>query len=100
MTEAGVHGVSRAPSGMPTRSLRDRFGAVIPGTPISAVEKSVATRDVDCQVSSGYRARLYDAEWNRLVHVTASDAATLSRARTDMPEVTDRLRSDVASLQR
>lgn len=100
MTKGGVHGVAGAPSGMPTRALRDRFGAVIAGTPVSDVEKSVATRDVDCQESSGYRGALYDAEWNRLGHVTASDAATLSRARTDMPELTDRLRSDVASLQR
>lgn len=100
MTEAGVHDIARAPSGMPTRALRDRFGAVIPGTPISDDEKAVATQDVDCQVSSGYRAALYDAEWNRLDRVTAADAATLARAQTDMPEVTARLRSAVLESQR
>lgn len=99
MTSAGVADVARAPSGMPTRALRDRFGAVVAGTPVSDVEKAVATQDVACQVSSGYRRALYDAEWNRLGRVTASDAATLARARTDMPEVTARLRAAVLDQQ-
>jgi hypothetical protein len=99
MTAAGVRDLPRAPSGMLTRELRDRFGAVIPGTPISDDETATATLDVGCQTSSGYRARLYDAEWNRLVRVTASDAATLSRADPDMPAVSARLRATVLRLQ-
>lgn len=72
---------------------------MIPGTPISDEETASATLDVGCQTSSGYRARFYDAEWNRLVRVTASDAATLTRADPDMPAVSARLRATVLRLQ-
>ncbi|MGU3411085.1 hypothetical protein ACLBWP_13315 [Microbacterium sp. M1A1_1b] len=91
MAPADVADLPEAPSGMPTRSMRNDYGTDIASTPVQDGEVRIAKQDVACQDSSGYRSALYDAEWNRLLHVTATDAADLRKAGADQPSVDRRL---------
>lgn len=83
------------PEGMPTPSMHvvgsggidtDVFTPVV-----GKQEIAIAQRDVACQRSSGYRSALYDAEWDRLLHVTATDAAVLRAGSTGQPALDRRL---------
>jgi hypothetical protein len=94
MADADVPDLPGAPSGMPSQSMRMDYGTNLLSTPVLDAEVAVAERDVACQDSSGYREALYDAEWQRLLHVTASDAAVLLAAEPDQREV-DRHIDDV-----
>jgi hypothetical protein len=87
MATADVDDLPAAPSGMPSQSIRAAYGTEIRSTPVQDGEVAVAARDAACQGTSGYREALYDAEWQRLLHVTATDAAHLRRADADQPEV-------------
>ncbi|WP_144766216.1 hypothetical protein [Curtobacterium sp. 9128] len=102
MRPAGVTDLPDAPEGMPTTSMRvlghDGSAVVVLQEEISKREVAVAERDVACQESSGYRAALYDAEWQRLLHVTASDAAALRRGSTRQPQLDARLDATIARL--
>ncbi|WP_420366583.1 hypothetical protein AAEP80_07565 [Curtobacterium sp. L3-7] len=91
MEPSGVRDLPAAPDGMPTPSMGVGPTDVPVETGIGSVEIAVAKRDVACQTSSGYRKTLYDAEWNRLLHVTASDAAVLAAAEPDQLAVDARL---------
>ncbi len=61
-------------------------------------EIALAEHDVACQTSSGYRAALYDAQWNRLLHVTATDAAVLRSADGDQAALADRVAATIERL--
>lgn len=91
MRPAAVSDLPAAPSGMPSPSMRDDFGTELTASTVQDAEVAVAERDVACQDSSGYRRALYDAEWARLLHVTASDAAVLGATEPDQPTVDRRL---------
>lgn len=102
MQPSGVTDLPEGPEGMPTMSMHvlghDGPDVVVFQEEASASEVAVAERDVACQESSGYRTALYDAEWDRLLHVTASDAATLRAGSTRHPEVDARLDATIARL--
>lgn len=51
-----------------------------------------------CQQSSGYRRALYDAQWSRLLHVTATDAAVLESVEPDQADVAERIASTIDRL--
>ncbi|MDP4334358.1 hypothetical protein Q7F20_13340 [Curtobacterium sp. A7_M15] len=87
MADADVPDLPRAPSEMPSQSMKMDYGTNLASTPVQDAEIAVAERDVSCQHSSGYRDALYDAEWRRLSHVTATDAAVLHAAEPDQRDV-------------
>lgn len=91
MAPTGVTDLPSDPNGMPSLSIRREYGTEIASTPVGAGEVVIAKRDVACQQSSGYRAALYDAEWDRLLHVTESDARELRRTTGDQAAVDARL---------
>ncbi|WP_182045465.1 hypothetical protein [Curtobacterium sp. ME26] len=86
------------PSGMPTGAMRQAFGTRGPALPVSDAETAFAEHDVACQESSGYRWALYDAQWSRLLHVTASDAAVLDAVRPDQVAVAERVAATIERL--
>lgn len=85
------------PHGMPTTAMRQAF-ALEARTVASDDEIALAEHDVACQTSSGYRAALYDAQWNRLLHVTATDAAVLGSADGDQAALADRVAATIERL--
>lgn len=95
MTPSGVTDLPDGPEGMPSPSMRitghDGDRTVLYTSTVGKAEIAVAVRDVDCQDSSGYRTALYDAEWRRLLHVTATDAATLRNGSSRQAQVDARL---------
>ena len=86
------------PHGMPTGAMRQAFGTSGRALPVTDAETTLAERDVSCQGSSGYRKALYDAEWSRLLHVTATDAAVLGAAEPDQAEVATRVATTIERL--
>lgn len=98
MAPADVPDLPTTPDRMPTQSIRMDSGTNIRSTPVQDGEVAIAVRDADCQVSSGYRSALYDAEWSRLLHVTASDAAVLHAAKADQLVVDRRLSEAIRRL--
>lgn len=92
MAPAGVPDLPDDPAGMPTASMTSvDWVTDIADADVPRAEVATAERDVACQRSSGWRSALYDAEWQRLLHVTASQAAVLRRGSTDNPAVEDRV---------
>lgn len=95
MAPSGVTDLPTGPEGMPTPSMRvsGRDGdEVAPFVPtVGKAEVAVAERDAACQDSSGYRKALYGAEWDRLLHVTATDAAVLRKGSTRWTQVDARV---------
>ncbi|MCS5494721.1 hypothetical protein NY548_13885 [Curtobacterium flaccumfaciens pv. flaccumfaciens] len=87
---------------MPTPSMhvsaRDGDQVVLFSDDPGKAEVAVAERDVACQESSGYRGALYAAEWERLLHVTATDAAALRKGSTRQPQADARLDRVIARL--
>ena len=76
MRPQGVADLPPDPRGMPSPSVTKRFAldviteeSILQGPKVSAEEIALATADAECQESSGYAQKLYDAEWKR--HVTA-----------------------------
>lgn len=57
-------------------SLRmiSELGIHLEGSTASGREKGLAATDVRCQLDSGYRKALYDAEWERQTSVPKADA--------------------------
>lgn len=98
MAPADVVDLPQAPSDMPSQSIQMDHGTNISSTPVQDAEVAIARRDVACQESSGYREALYDAEWGRLLHVTASDAAELRRTSPDQLAVDRRLDATIRRL--
>lgn len=45
----------------------DKSSVLVDGQEVSSEEAAVATRDFECQVSSGFRGTFYEAEWQRQV---------------------------------
>lgn len=86
------------PHGMPTGAMRQAFGIDGLALPVSKAEVALAEQDLSCQESSGYREALYDAQWSRLLHVTATDAAVLAAARPDQLAVAERVATTVEQL--
>lgn len=72
MSAAGVRDLPRSPAGMPSAAIADRLGTML--STVHPEEKEVALTDVQCQISSGYRHALYDAEWAHQSVVPAHDA--------------------------
>lgn len=95
MAASGLTDLPSGPEGMPTESMRvlkvdgDQVSPL--SDEVGAAEVAVAERDVRCQRSSGYRQALYDAEWSRLLHVTARDAAVLAATEPDQATLAARL---------
>lgn len=85
------------PHGMPTTAMRQAF-ELEARTVASDDEIALAEHDVACQTSSGYRAALYDAQWDRLLHVTATDAAVLWSADGDQAALADRVAATIERL--
>ncbi|MCJ1712816.1 hypothetical protein [Curtobacterium sp. VKM Ac-2922] len=98
MAPAELADLPATPNGMPSQSIRMDYGTDIASTPVQDPEIAIATRDVACQQSSGYRGALYDAEWSRLLHVTASDASVLRKAEADQIAVDRRLDATIHRL--
>ncbi|WP_144710557.1 hypothetical protein [Curtobacterium pusillum] len=98
MAPAGPPDLPATPDRMPSRSMQVEYGTNIRSTPVRDGEIAIAVRDAGCQDSSGYRSALYDAEWSRLLHVTASDAAVLRAATADQPAVDRRLDETIRRL--
>lgn len=102
MAPSGVPDLPEGPEGMPTPSMhvsaRDGDQVVLFSDDPGKAEVAVAERDVACQESSGYRSALYAAEWERLLHVTATDAAVLRKGSTRQPQVEARLDRVIARL--
>jgi len=98
MAPARVRDLPTAPDQMPSPSIRMDYGTNIRSTPVQDGEVAIAERDVACQESSGYREALYDAEWNRLLHVTKSDADVLRTAKADQLAVDRRLDETIRRL--
>lgn len=98
MAPAGLPDLPATPNGMASRSIRTDYGTTISTTPVQDGEVAIAKRDVACQASSGYRRALYDAEWDRLRHVTASDASVLHAAPADQLAVDRRLDATIRRL--
>lgn len=98
MAPSGVRDLPASPAEMPSESVRRQFGTDIGSTPVQDAEVAVAERDVACQASSGYRRALYDAEWHRLLHVTATDAAALGAAEPQQLAVDRRLDRTIGRL--
>jgi hypothetical protein len=102
MAPSGVPDLPEGPEGMPTPSMhvsaRDGDRVVLFSDDPGKAEVAVAERDVACQGSSGYRDALYAAEWGRLLHVTATDAAVLRKGSTRQPQVDARLGRAIARL--
>jgi hypothetical protein len=98
MRPAAVSDLPAAPSGMPSRSMRNDFGTELAASTVQDAEVAIAERDVACQDSSGYRRALYDAEWGRLLHVTRTDAAVLRAAEPKQLVVDRRLDATIRRL--
>lgn len=78
MQDARVGDVASDPSGMPTLEMADRFETLDSSTSPTADEIEIATADARCRESSGYRAALYEAEWQRQLTVPHDDGELLS----------------------
>jgi hypothetical protein len=91
MAPSRVADLPASPADMPSDSVRRQFGTDLDSTPVQDAEVAVAERDVACQESSGYRQALYDAEWDRLLHVTKTDAAVLRAVEPEQLVVDRRL---------
>lgn len=102
MAPSGVTDLPEGPEGMPTLSMhvgaRDDGQVVLSSDDPGRSEVAVAERDAACQESSGYRSALYAAEWDRLLHVTATDAAVLRKGSTRWPQVDTRVDRTIARL--
>ncbi|OIH94098.1 hypothetical protein [Curtobacterium sp. MCBA15_001] len=98
MAPADVIDLPQAPSDMPSQSIQMDHGTNISSTPVQDAEVAIAQRDVACQETSGYRDALYDAAWDRLLHVTASDSTELRRTRPDQRDVDRRLDTTIRRL--
>ena len=86
------------PHGMPTGAMRQAFGISGLALPVTEAETTLAEQDVACQQSSGYREALYDAQWSRLLQVTATDAAVLDAAEPDQVAVAERVAATIERL--
>ncbi len=86
------------PHGMPTGAMRQAFGISGLALPVTEAETTLAEQDVACQQSSGYRKALFDAQWSRLLHVTATDAAVLDAAEPDQVAVAERVAATIERL--
>jgi hypothetical protein len=60
---------------------------------VTDAERQFAQADVDCQLSSGYRAALYDAQWREESLVSSEDAVLFSSPKADqLAETADAVR--------
>ncbi|PYY35525.1 hypothetical protein [Curtobacterium sp. MCBD17_030] len=92
-------GLPADPSGLPTASMPavDRV-TDLDDEDVPRAEVRLAEQDVACQESTGYRQALYDAEWRRLLRVTASDAAVLAEGSRDQATVDRRVEETIRRL--
>ncbi|MFJ5143756.1 hypothetical protein [Curtobacterium sp. NPDC088465] len=98
MSTAGLVDLPAAPSGLPSQSMLMDYGLNFREGEVTKPEIALAEHDLACQQSSGYREALYDAQWSRLLHVTATDAAVLAAARPDQLAVADRVARTIERL--
>lgn len=98
MRTAGLVDLPAAPSDLPSQSMLMDYGLNFREGEITEPELALAEQDLACQRSSGYRAALYDAQWSRLLHVTATDAAVLRSAEGDQAALADRVAATIERL--
>ncbi|MDM7884349.1 hypothetical protein QUG92_04470 [Curtobacterium sp. RHCKG23] len=98
MSTAGLVDLPETPSDLPSQSMLMDYGLNFREGTITDAETALAEHDVACQESSGYRRALYDAQWSRLLHVTASDAAVLDAVRPDQVAVAERVAATIERL--
>jgi hypothetical protein len=92
-------GLPTDPSGLPTASMRAvDWVTDLDDEDVPRAEVRLAEQDVACQESTGYRQALYDAEWGRLLRVTASDAAVLAAGSRDQATVDRRVQEAIRRL--
>jgi len=85
MASSGVEDLPRTPEGMPSDSLRQKFGLKEEkdkpaGTEVSALETHLALADAECRETSKYSAIRYQAEWNRQVSLLKENFEALEAA--------------------
>lgn len=97
MAPAGVPDLT-SPERMPTTTMVQEFSTGIPTTRPSEREASIASLDLACQDSSGYRDALYRAEWDRQAEQRPADAALLRSAGDTIERRADAVRSLLAEL--
>jgi hypothetical protein len=91
-----VGGLPEDPSGLPTESMRAvDWVTDLDDEDVPRAEVRLAEQDVACQESTGYREALYDAEWRRLLRVTASDASVLAAGSRDQASVDRRVEAAI-----
>ncbi|UBQ03294.1 hypothetical protein [Curtobacterium sp. TXMA1] len=98
MGTAGLVDLPAAPSDLPSQSMLMDHGLSFREGEVTKAEIALAEQDLSCQETSGYRAALYDAQWSRLLHVTATDAAALAAARPDQLAVAERVATTIEQL--
>jgi len=81
MQPAGVSDLPASPSEMPSSSLRAQFDLDDPKSMASPEEIALATRDADCQESSGWLDSAYDEEWDKQLSMLEDNADTLERVK-------------------
>lgn len=95
MLPQGVSDLPADPNNMPSPSLRKKFGldqivtddsVWINGPTVTPEEIALAVADATCRESSGWAAKLYDAEWNRNVTTITENADTLAGIRRQIDE--------------
>lgn len=87
-----------SPDRMPTTTMFQEFRTGIPTAHPSEREASIASLDLACQDSSGYRDALYRAEWERQAVQRPADAALFRNAGDAIERRADAVRSLLAEL--
>ena len=88
MAPAGVSDLPNTPEEFPSPSVVAKFNIKLElsHTPpsVSPAEIKLATFEANCEVTSGYQAALYKAEWDRQVTLMNKNADDLQRAKSQL----------------
>lgn len=91
MKPIGIEDLPSSPNGMPTDSMRQRYGwadtAADSAPPLTPDEIADAVEDAKCQESSGYSESIYDAEWERQVSLLEENYESFVSVGEDIKEV-------------
>lgn len=99
MVPLGISDLSPTPVGMPSDSLSAEFdldGDILPTEFASAKEIRIATRDAECQESSGYAKTIYDTEWAFQEKLVEKNADKLLRVKAQIDAKNARVHEYIA----
>jgi hypothetical protein len=101
MAPAAVSDLPASPEEFPSQSVVSEFDIQldVSHTPpsVSRAEIALATFEARCEVSSGYQAALYGAEWDRQVTLLQRDAVALGRVKEQLDAYDARVRAVIST---